>query len=63
MGDTLFTTEDVAKRYGVHPRTVHRWVKEGRIGALNLSGSINGQYRFSQRDIEAFEEKCRVGRG
>ena len=46
----LLTTREVAERFRVHPGTVRRWVKEGRIKpALVTPGR---QVRFSKQDID-----------
>ena len=37
-----YTTEQVAQRYGVKDSTVRRWVREGRLTALNLGGTRFG---------------------
>jgi excisionase family DNA binding protein len=45
----LLTTRQVARRFGVDRSTVNRWVKQGRIPAINTPG---GQCRYRQADIE-----------
>ena len=52
-----FTTEEVANRYGVKITTVHRWVREGRLTALNLGGNRYGPYVYRPSDLEEFEWK------
>ena len=52
-----FTTEEVANRYGVKITTVHRWVREGRLTALNLGGNRYGPYVYRPSDLEEFERK------
>lgn len=54
-----FTTDDVAKRYGVSRATVHRWVRSGRLAAINLSGGPTGPYFFTIEDLDAFEAQGR----
>ena len=46
-----FTTEDVANRYGVKITTVQRWVREGRLTALNLGGNRYGPYVYRPSDL------------
>lgn len=53
-----YTTEQVAERYSVKVRTVQRWVREGRITALNLGGGRLGPYVFRPSDLEAFEREA-----
>lgn len=52
-----FTTEEVANRYGVKITTVQRWVREGRLTALNLGGNRYGPYVYRPSDLEEFERK------
>jgi excisionase family DNA binding protein len=50
----LIGTGDAAERLGVSTRTVHRWVKDGKLRALKSPG---GQLRFDPDDIDgAFAE-------
>jgi excisionase family DNA binding protein len=49
----LFSTKDVASHLGVHPNTVRKWVKEGKIPLL----SVNGQYRFEKRAIDKWKDE------
>ncbi len=56
----LYTTEEVAERDHVKPTTVHRWVREGRINALNMGGSRRGPYRFRVSDLEEFEGRAEI---
>lgn len=45
------TTADVARRYGVLPSTVRRWVERGSLKpTLQTPG---GHYRFSEKDLQA----------
>lgn len=53
-----FTTEEVAKRYGVKIRTVQRWVREGKLTCLNLGGNRFGPYVYRPTDLEEFEQKA-----
>lgn len=57
-----YTTEEVAKRYGVSTATVQRWVRNGRLGAINLSGGPYGPYWFTREDLDAFEVQGRLRR-
>lgn len=50
-----YPLEQVAERYCVRPTTVQRWVREGRITALNLGGARLGPYVFRPVDLEEFE--------
>lgn len=47
---------DAARRLGVHPMTIYRWVKNGKIEAQR---SMSGQLWFDPDEIERL--KHRVG--
>lgn len=57
-----FTTDEVARRYGVSVATVQRWVRNGRLEAINLSGGPCGPYWFTREDLDTFEAQGRRGR-
>lgn len=47
----LLTIAEAADQFDVHPHTVRRWIKEGRI---NPSVTLpSGRVRFRREDIEA----------
>lgn len=60
--ERTYTTEEVAKRYHVKPLTVQRWVRDGRITALNLGGRRNGPYVFRPADLRDFEKTVLIGK-
>lgn len=39
----MFTVEEVAAKFRVRPRTVYRWLKEGRMAGIKTPG---GQHRI-----------------
>lgn len=45
----LYSPDDVAKRLGLHVRTVRRYIREGRLRATR----IGKQYRIAAADLEA----------
>ena len=47
-----FTVAQIAQRLQVHPETVRRWLREGRLRGRNFGGK--GGYRVRERDLEAF---------
>ena len=49
--------------YRCSPVTVARWVKAGRLTAINLGGNRYGPYVFRKEDLEAFERKSEKGSG
>lgn len=55
VSDKLYTTDDLAKRFSKHPRTIHRWVKSGILEAIQLP---DGEYLFKPEFLTAFEERC-----
>lgn len=57
-----YTTEEVAKMYHCSVITVGRWVRAGRLTAINLGGNRNGPYVFRKEDIDAFERSSEVGK-
>lgn len=46
----LLTTEEVAKRLKVQPRTVVNYIAQGKLAAVSLEGS----YRVYEKDLEDF---------
>lgn len=55
ISDRRYTPEDVAKRYHRTVMTINRWVREGRLNAINLGGGRRGPYVFRPEDLAAFE--------
>ena len=45
----LYSVEQVAKRLGLHVRTVRNYIRDGRLKAVR----IGKQYRISREDLEA----------
>lgn len=50
-GQRLLTVEQVAERLQVHPETVRRWLRTGRLRGVRLGGSKLG-YRVSEEELE-----------
>lgn len=50
MAERLYSAEDVARRLGLHVRTVRGYVRDGRLKAVR----IGKQYRIRHEDLEAF---------
>ena len=62
MLSRLWSPAEVADRYQVKETTVWRWVRSGRISALDVGcGSRPGPYLFREEDLKAFE-KARLRR-
>lgn len=47
--EPLYTSGEVAKIFGVDPRTVVRWEKEGKIKAFKTP---SGQRRYRKSDVD-----------
>lgn len=54
----LLKVSQVAERCGVKPRTVARWIREGRLPAVKMN---NSTWRIDERDLRAFIENQPVG--
>ena len=52
--EKLLTCEQVAERYSVKVKTVWEWIKDGRLPAVKVAGSV---YRIRAEDLEAFEKQ------
>ena len=50
MEEPLYSAEEVARRLGLHVRTVRGYVREGRLHAVR----IGKQYRIRHADLEKF---------
>lgn len=52
-----YTPEQVAGMYNVVPSTVLRWIRQGHLGALDLTpdGSRRRVYAIREEDLVAFE--------
>lgn len=50
--DTIFTTEEVAERLKVAPKTVREWIKRGELEAWDAGQG----YRILKRDLDTFIE-------
>ncbi|MAZ83120.1 MAG: MerR family DNA-binding transcriptional regulator [Hoeflea sp.] len=53
MTDRLLVTKEVAKRAGCDPKTVRRWVKEGKLCGVKPGGATSA-LRFDKRDVDRF---------
>lgn len=46
----MLTIEDIAKELKVNPRTVYRWISQGKLKALKIQGII----RITEEDYQQF---------
>lgn len=60
-GPAYLSIAQVALRWGVHPRTIRRMIKTGRLSAVQ----VGRQYRVPPVELQYFELKnnARGGRG
>lgn len=56
----FLTVEEFAQRLKLHPRTIHRAIKEGKIYASRPSGGKRAPYRISESELERlhFQGMC-----
>ena len=57
--ETMLTVRQVCERLQVSDQTVWRWIKSGKLPALNLGGKAG--YRIRPDDLDRFLE-TRVGK-
>jgi excisionase family DNA binding protein len=57
----VLTTEQVAKRLGLHPKTVARLVRTEGLPAHRLGGEGRGEYRFKASEVDAWFEARKAG--
>jgi predicted transcriptional regulator of viral defense system len=48
----VFTTDEVAQKFQVHPQTVRTWVKDGKLSYIP-----NTRYRFSIHHLNEFTSR------
>ena len=49
--ERLLTVPEVAERLRLHPDTVRRWLREGRIHGVMMGGRAGG-YRVRESEVE-----------
>lgn len=50
--ESVVRAEDIARRWDLHPNTVRRWAKEGRIPSIRLGGGPRPTVRFDPTEVE-----------
>jgi excisionase family DNA binding protein len=58
--DVMWTVSDVAKKYGVVPQTVYKWIDNGKVHAHRSPGG--GCIRIDPRDLEDEGSSSRLAR-
>jgi excisionase family DNA binding protein len=48
-----FTTEEASQYLKVKPRTISLWVRQGKVKAFALSGTLRRVWRFRREDLDA----------
>lgn len=46
------TIREVARRVRLHPATVRRYIKQGRIKAVKVEGKFGEEYRIEEQDLD-----------
>ena len=50
----MLTTQQAADKLNVHPETIRRLVKAGKIKAVALSDTARARIRIDDRELQAF---------
>jgi excisionase family DNA binding protein len=50
--EVFYTVKEIAAKFSVNVDTVRRWIREGILKAIPISGDRN--YRISQESLEEF---------
>lgn len=40
LNESWYSVNQIAEAYGVHHRTVRRWIREGKLDAVKLGGAL-----------------------
>lgn len=58
---TMLTPPEVAARLGVEPERVIRWIRTGKLPAINLSdGKLRPRFRVDPLDLALLEQRRAV---
>ncbi|MDP9470625.1 MAG: helix-turn-helix domain-containing protein [Chloroflexota bacterium] len=55
MDDRWLTVEEAAAQIQVHPETIRRWLRDGKVTGVLISRS--GGYRIRQSELDRFLEE------
>ena len=55
--ERLLTVAEVAQRIRVHPESVRRWIREGRLRGIALGARAG--YRVPENEVERFLNEAR----
>jgi excisionase family DNA binding protein len=54
--DELLTVNQVAERLKLHPETIRRWIREGRLHAIKLVGRDRAGFRIRESEVARLTE-------
>lgn len=57
--EQIMTLQEASAYLRIHPNTLRKMIKNGKIKAARLSGSVQGKYRIKLKDIN----DCFLNRG
>lgn len=55
----LVTRTEAAKTFGVHPKTVERWLQKGALKGYKLGGGRTSPWRIPKKEIDRFLRKSK----
>ena len=50
----MLTTAQAAERLGVHPETLRRMIRDGRLKAIHLGNGPKAKIRVDEKELQAF---------
>jgi hypothetical protein len=53
--EAVYTTAELAERYGVKMATVQKWHETGKLDGFSLGGTRGGRLRFRESALVEFE--------
>ncbi len=54
--EKLLSLREAAERLDLHPRTLRRWIYQGRVEAVKVPGRFGGEWRVPESALEALLE-------
>ncbi len=54
----VMNLNETAKHFGKSPKTIRRWVDDGKLPARRIKGNKYSKWLFSKKDLEDFKEDC-----
>jgi excisionase family DNA binding protein len=53
----MLTTQQTAERLSVHPETIRRLIKAGKLKAVSLSDTERARLRIDEKELQAFIDR------